>query len=239
MDTSADIGRFGVGRFGDLRLQKRGPGVMRPWWPRRGRAFLNWLVAGRDVLAIQDTSEIILRGAKRRAQGYGPAGKGGALGGLATSCPERRASPWRRTGRATSTRSLRGGWRVCICRRHRDGVAAGLCHMCHRTPRPMDRLLWKARTASHQPRSPKIPRHQIRRPNRWPPCVSLIARGAGEDKVRIARLESSGLRHNAPLAPRQTGGLRILHFVYDKLGNGVGHWIAPVAGGRFWIREAC
>ena len=39
-------------------------------------------VAGRDVLAIQDTSEIILGGAKIRARGYGPVGKGGALGGV-------------------------------------------------------------------------------------------------------------------------------------------------------------
>ena len=39
-------------------------------------------VAGRDVLAIQDTSEIILGGAKVRAQGFGPLGKGGNLGGV-------------------------------------------------------------------------------------------------------------------------------------------------------------
>lgn len=39
-------------------------------------------VAGRDVLAIQDTSEIILGGRKVRAQGFGPVGKGGKLGGV-------------------------------------------------------------------------------------------------------------------------------------------------------------
>jgi len=39
-------------------------------------------VTGRDVLAIQDTSEIILGGAKIRAKGYGPVGKGGAVGGV-------------------------------------------------------------------------------------------------------------------------------------------------------------
>lgn len=39
-------------------------------------------VIGRDVLAIQDTSEIILGGAKIRAKGYGPVGKGGAVGGV-------------------------------------------------------------------------------------------------------------------------------------------------------------
>lgn len=38
--------------------------------------------AGRDVLAIQDTSDIVLGGAKVRAKGFGPVGKGGNLGGL-------------------------------------------------------------------------------------------------------------------------------------------------------------
>lgn len=39
-------------------------------------------VAGRDVVAIQDTSELALGGHKARANGFGPVGKGGALGGL-------------------------------------------------------------------------------------------------------------------------------------------------------------
>jgi hypothetical protein len=39
-------------------------------------------VAGRDILAIQDTSEIILGGAKVRGKGFGPVGKGGNLGGV-------------------------------------------------------------------------------------------------------------------------------------------------------------
>lgn len=39
-------------------------------------------VAGRDVVAIQDTSELALGGRRARAAGYGPVGKGGALGGL-------------------------------------------------------------------------------------------------------------------------------------------------------------
>ena len=39
-------------------------------------------VAGRDVVAIQDTSELALGGRKARANGFGPVGKGGALGGL-------------------------------------------------------------------------------------------------------------------------------------------------------------
>lgn len=39
-------------------------------------------VAARDVVAIQDTSELVLGGRRARAAGYGPVGKGGALGGL-------------------------------------------------------------------------------------------------------------------------------------------------------------
>jgi Transposase DDE domain len=39
-------------------------------------------VAGRAVVAIQDTSELVLGGRRARAAGYGPVGKGGALGGL-------------------------------------------------------------------------------------------------------------------------------------------------------------
>lgn len=39
-------------------------------------------VAGRDVLAIQDTSELVLGGRRARANGFGPVGGGGALGGL-------------------------------------------------------------------------------------------------------------------------------------------------------------
>ena len=39
-------------------------------------------VAGRHVVAIQDTSELVLGGRKARANGFGPVGKGGATGGL-------------------------------------------------------------------------------------------------------------------------------------------------------------
>lgn len=39
-------------------------------------------VAGRDVVVIQDTSELALGGRRARANGYGPVGKGGNLRGL-------------------------------------------------------------------------------------------------------------------------------------------------------------
>lgn len=39
-------------------------------------------VAGRDIVVVQDTSELALGGRRARANGFGPVGKGGALGGL-------------------------------------------------------------------------------------------------------------------------------------------------------------
>ena len=39
-------------------------------------------VAGREIVVAQDTSELALGGRRARASGYGPVGKGGALGGL-------------------------------------------------------------------------------------------------------------------------------------------------------------
>jgi hypothetical protein len=38
--------------------------------------------AGRDIVVVQDTSELALGGRRARANGYGPVGKGGGLGGL-------------------------------------------------------------------------------------------------------------------------------------------------------------
>ncbi len=38
--------------------------------------------AGREVLAIQDSSDLVFGGVKRRAQGFGPVGKGGCTRGL-------------------------------------------------------------------------------------------------------------------------------------------------------------
>jgi Transposase DDE domain len=39
-------------------------------------------VGGRDIVVVQDTSELALGGRRARANGYGPVGKGGALRGL-------------------------------------------------------------------------------------------------------------------------------------------------------------
>ena len=39
-------------------------------------------VASRDIIVVQDTSELVLGGRQARANGFGPVGKGGALGGL-------------------------------------------------------------------------------------------------------------------------------------------------------------
>jgi Transposase DDE domain len=39
-------------------------------------------VGGRDIVVVQDTSELALGGGRARANGYGPVGKGGALRGL-------------------------------------------------------------------------------------------------------------------------------------------------------------
>jgi hypothetical protein len=39
-------------------------------------------VAGRDIVVVQDTSELALGGRRARANGYGPVGKGGGLGGV-------------------------------------------------------------------------------------------------------------------------------------------------------------
>ena len=50
--SSVDVDRFEVGRFGDLRLEKRGPGAIRLWWLRRVRAFWLWLAG--SVVARSD-----------------------------------------------------------------------------------------------------------------------------------------------------------------------------------------
>src|SRR5271154_6775864 len=49
---------------------------------RHAGAWTAERVAGREVVAIQDTSELVLGGRWARAAGYGVVGKGGSLGGL-------------------------------------------------------------------------------------------------------------------------------------------------------------
>lgn len=49
---------------------------------QRAGALTAGRVAGRAVVVIQDTSELVLGGRRARAAGYGPVGKGGATGGL-------------------------------------------------------------------------------------------------------------------------------------------------------------
>jgi len=77
MDLDAvDVERFEVGRFlrnSSVTAAGLSEGAARQTAER---------VAGREVLAIQDTSEIILGGRKARSRGYGPVGKGGQLGGV-------------------------------------------------------------------------------------------------------------------------------------------------------------
>lgn len=47
-----------------------------------GREATAARVAGRDIVVVQDTSELVLGGRRARDNGYGPVGRGGALGGL-------------------------------------------------------------------------------------------------------------------------------------------------------------
>jgi hypothetical protein len=39
-------------------------------------------IDGRDIVVVQDSSELVMGGRRARASGYGPVGKGGAIGGL-------------------------------------------------------------------------------------------------------------------------------------------------------------
>jgi hypothetical protein len=50
-----ELKRFSVGRFGDLRLEKRGRGAMRRWWLGRAHVFMSLLKAsGAARLALGD-----------------------------------------------------------------------------------------------------------------------------------------------------------------------------------------
>jgi hypothetical protein len=60
----------------------RNPSVTASEMTEHAAAVTAARVRGRDVVVIQDTSEIALGGRRAKAQGYGPIGKGGALRGL-------------------------------------------------------------------------------------------------------------------------------------------------------------
>jgi Transposase DDE domain len=114
---TVNLERYGVGRFGDARLEARGAllhealianpgcrvrrvaggarrkemGFTRFLYNRRvtprelsraAAARVAKAVEGREVLAIQDTSQIVLGNREKAAQGYGPVGKGGNLRGV-------------------------------------------------------------------------------------------------------------------------------------------------------------
>src|SRR5258708_31003277 len=63
------------------RFLRNGP-VTAGAMSRHGGEEAGRRVGGREVVAIQDTSELVLGGRRARAAGYGPVGKGSALGGL-------------------------------------------------------------------------------------------------------------------------------------------------------------
>jgi hypothetical protein len=69
-------GEIGFGRF------LRNPAVTVQALSKAAGNRTGARVERRDILAIQDTTEIVLGGAKMRAAGFGPVGRGGALGGV-------------------------------------------------------------------------------------------------------------------------------------------------------------
>jgi hypothetical protein len=60
----------------------RNPSVTAAQMTEHAATVTSTRVRGRDVVVIQDTSEIALGGRRAKAQGYGPVGKGGAVRGL-------------------------------------------------------------------------------------------------------------------------------------------------------------
>jgi hypothetical protein len=78
------IRRLGGTRSQEMRFTRflRNRSVSVEEMSRHARALTAARVAGREVVAIQDTSELVLGGVRARANGYGPVGKGGRLGGL-------------------------------------------------------------------------------------------------------------------------------------------------------------
>jgi hypothetical protein len=78
------IRRLGGTRAREMQFTRflRNGAVTASEMARHAGALTAERVRGREVVAIQDTSELVLGGRRARAAGYGPVGKGGALGGL-------------------------------------------------------------------------------------------------------------------------------------------------------------
>jgi hypothetical protein len=78
------IRRLGGKRSREMQFTRflRNPRVTPPEIASYAAAGTAARAAGRDVLVIQDTTEVSLGGRRARANGYGPIGKGGALRGL-------------------------------------------------------------------------------------------------------------------------------------------------------------
>jgi len=112
-------------------------------------------VAGREVVAIQDTSELALGGRRARANGYGPVGKGGGVRGLllhavlAVDAASGAvlglvdANVWNRTGGKVSSRRARQtaekeSQRWIDATRRASDVLASACHITSVSDRESD-----------------------------------------------------------------------------------------------------
>lgn len=78
------IRRLGGTRAREIQFTRflRNPAVTAAEMVEHAAAITSTRVRGRDLVVIQDTSEISVGGRRAKAQGYGPIGKGGALRGL-------------------------------------------------------------------------------------------------------------------------------------------------------------
>ena len=78
------IRRLAGSRAQEVRFTRflRNPGVSAGEMVCQAAAGTAGRVAGRDIVVVQDTSELALGGRRARENGYGPVGKGGALRGL-------------------------------------------------------------------------------------------------------------------------------------------------------------
>jgi hypothetical protein len=78
------IRRLAGGRAQEVQFTRflRNPSVSAQEMARHAAEGTAARVVGRDIVVVQDTSELALGGKRARANGYGPVGKGGGLGGL-------------------------------------------------------------------------------------------------------------------------------------------------------------